>query len=308
MGEQGLLAGIGWTRAVRLEGLTGPRDAEIWVKLEGANPTGSYKDRMALAMIRGAERSGLLRPGQIVVEATGGSTGASLGLVCAVTGHPLRVVSSAAFAQEKIAAMRAFGAEVDLVASPPGGLRPDLWPQMIELAKVIADQVTGFATDQFHNPEVINAYKPLGYEVAAQVPGRIDAFCVSVGTGGCLIGAGRALRHRFPQMLRVAVEPAESPVVSGGEPGTHRIEGVGIGFWPPLLAEYDYDEVMAVSSEQALDMARTAAARFGLFSGPSTGANLVAAQRLAQRLGEGHRVLTVQVDSGLKYLSSGLYG
>jgi cysteine synthase A len=307
MAEQGLLAGIGWTRAVRLDGLAGPGDAEVWVKLEAANPTGSYKDRMALAMIRGGEQTGRLRPGQMVVEATAGSTGASLALVCAVTGHPLRVVTSDAFAPEKVAVMRAFGAEVDVVPSPPGGLRPDLWPQLIELAKIVADQVDGFATDQFRNPEVINAYKPLGYEVAAQVPGQIDAFCVSVGTAGCLVGAGRALRQRFPEMLRVAVEPSESPVLSGGEPGTHSIEGAGIGFWPPLLADYDFDEIMTVSTGEAYRMARLAASRFGLFSGPSTGANLVAAARLASRLGQGHRVLTVQVDSGLKYLSGGLF-
>ncbi|ONI79709.1 hypothetical protein ALI144C_23390 [Actinosynnema sp. ALI-1.44] len=307
MAEQGLLAGIGWTRAVRVDGLTGDADAEVWLKLEAANPTGSYKDRMALAMIRGAEHTGRLRPGQIVVEATGGSTGASLALVCAVTRHPLRLVTSDAFAAEKLSAMRAFGAEVDLVTSPPGGFRPELWPQLIELARLVADQVDGFATDQFHNPDVINAYKPLGYEVAAQVPGRIDAFCVSVGTGGCLIGAGRALRQRFPSMLRVAVEPAESPVLSGGQAGTHRIEGMGIGFWPPLLESYDFDEVIAVSTDEARDMARVAAAEHGLFSGPSTGANLVAAARLARRLGRGHRVLTVQVDSGLKYLSCGLF-
>ncbi|MCE7004152.1 cysteine synthase family protein [Kibdelosporangium philippinense] len=307
MAEQGLLAGIGWTRAVRLDGLTGANDAEVWVKLEAANPTGSYKDRMALAMIRGAEQTGRLRPGQIVVEATGGSTGASLAMVCALTGHPLRVVTSDAFALEKLSAMRAFGADVDMVTSPPGGFQPELWPQLIELARLVADQVDGFATDQFHNQDVINAYKPLGYEVAAQVPGQIDAFCVSVGTGGCLIGAGRALRQRFPEMLRVAVEPAESPVLSGGEPGTHQIEGAGIGFWPPLLESYDFDEVISVTSADALEMARVAAAEYGLFSGPSTGANLVAAARLARRLGSGHRVLTVQVDSGLKYLSSGLF-
>jgi cysteine synthase A len=224
-----------------------------------------------------------------------------------VTGHPLRVVTSDAFAREKLAAMRAFGAEVDLVASPPGGLRPDLWPQLIELARLVADQVDGFATDQFHNPEVINAYKPLGYEVAAQVPGRIDAFCASVGTGGCLTGAGRALRQRFPDMLRVAVEPSESPVLSGGQPGTHRIEGIGIGFWPPLVEPYDFDEVITVSSGEAHEMARTAARRLGLFSGPSTGANLAAAAQLAARLGKGNRVLTVQIDSGLKYLSCGLF-
>ncbi|ALG10208.1 PLP-dependent cysteine synthase family protein [Kibdelosporangium phytohabitans] len=307
MAEQGLLAGIGWTRAVRVDGLTGADDAEVWVKLEAANPTGSYKDRMALATIRGAEQTGRLRHGQIVVEATGGSTGASLALVCAVTRHPLRLVTSDAFAPEKLSAMRAFGAEVDLVTSPPGGFRPELWPQLIELARLVADQVDGFATDQFHNPDVINAYKPLGYEVAAQVPGQIDAFCVSVGTGGCLVGAGRALRQRFPSMLRVAVEPAESPVLSGGRAGTHRIEGMGIGFWPPLLESYDFDEVITVSTGEAREMARVAAAEYGLFSGPSTGANLVAAARLARRLGRGHRVLTVQVDSGLKYLSCGLF-
>jgi cysteine synthase len=307
MAEQGLLAGIGWTRAVRLDGLTGPGDAEVWIKLEAANPTGSYKDRMALAVIRGAERSGRLLPGQPVVEATAGSTGTSLAMVCAVTGHPLRAVTSDVFAPEKIAAMRAFGAEVDLVASPPGGLRPDLMPQLMALAKMVAEQLDGFATDQFVNPDVIDAYKPLGYEVAAQVPGRIDAFCVSVGTGGCLIGAGRALRLRFPELLRVAVEPSESAVLSGGDAGTHRIEGTGMGFWPPLLAEHDFDEVFTVGTAEALAMARHASAELGLFSGPSTGANLVAAAALAARLGRGHRVLTVQVDSGLKYLSGGLF-
>lgn len=143
--------------------------------------------------------------------------------------------------------------------------------------------------------------------MAAQVPGRIDAFCVSVGTGGCLVGAGRALRQRFPEMLRIAVEPAESPVLSGGEAGTHSIEGMGAGFWPPLLAEHDFDEVIGVSSVRARLMARQAAEEFGLFSGPSTGANLVAAAEVAARLGAGCRVLTVQVDSGLKYLSGGLF-
>ena len=261
---------IGGTPVVRLDNLPPANSAEVWVKLEGANPTGSYKDRMALAMIEGAERDGRLAPGQAVVEYTGGSTGSSLAYVCAVTGHPLRIVSSDAFAPEKIQTMRAFGADVELIPSP-GGITPDLIPSMVRRAGEIARETGAFATDQFNNTDMIDGYHRLGEEVLEQL-GTVDAFCCYVGTAG-----------------------------------THHVEGGGIGYWPPQLHADDFDEVMAIPEADGFAMARRAARADGIFSGPSTGVNLVAALRLAERLGPGHRVVTVQVDSGLKYLSGPLY-
>jgi cysteine synthase A len=301
----GTLAAIGRTPVVRLERLAGAESAEVWVKLESGNPTGSYKDRMALAMIEGAERTGRLRPGQLVVEYTGGSTGSSLAFVCAVKGYPLRIVSSDAFAVEKLRTMRAFGAEVELVHSPDG-ITPDLIPAMIKRAGEIAAETGAFWTDQMNNTDMIEGYRRLGEELLDQVP-RIDAFCSYVGTAGCFLGTTRALVEKLPNLRRVAVEPGESAVLSGGQPGTHRIEGGGIGRWPPMLRPEDFDEVVAVPTAEAFDMARRAVGAEGLMSGPSTGANLVAALALARRLGPGHRVVTVQVDSGLKYLSGDLY-
>ena len=301
-----VLAAIGGTPLVRLERLVEPGMADVWVKLEAANPTGSYKDRMALAMIEGAERAGRLRPGQTVVEYTGGSTGSSLAFVCSVKGYPLRIVTSDAFAAEKLATMRALGAELEVIESPEG-ITPGLIPAMMERAAEIAAEVDGYQTDQFRNADMIDGYRALGRELLEQLDGRLDAFCAYVGTSGCFVGTTRELRVSLPQLLRVAVEPAESAVLSGRPAGTHRIEGGGSGFWPPQLAQDDLDEVIPVSSDDAFVMARRAAREEGVFSGPSTGANLVAALALARRLGEGKRVATVQVDSGLKYLAGDLY-
>ena len=303
----GMLGAIGSTPVVRLEHLLEPGMAEVWAKLESSNPTGSYKDRMALAMIEGGERDGRLAPGQTVVEYTGGSTGSSLAYVCALKGYPLRIVSSDAFALEKIRTMRAFGADVEIVPSPEG-ITPELLPRMIERSKEIVEETGGFATDQFNNRDMVEGYRAVGAELLEQLGGRIDAFCTYVGTAGCFCGVTRELRAALPHLHRVAVEPAESPVLSGGEPGTHRIEGGGVGFWPPLLREDDVDEVVAVSTAEAFAMARRAAGEEGLWSGPSTGANLVVALELARRLGEGKRVVTPVVDSGLKYLAGDLYG
>jgi cysteine synthase A len=300
---------IGDTPVVRLDRLAGQDDAEVWVKLEAANPTGSYKDRMALAMIEAAERDGRLAPGQLVVEYTGGSTGSSLAYVCAVKGHPLRIVSSDAFAPEKILTMRAFGAEVELISSPEG-ITPELIPAMVRRAGEIAAETGGFQTDQFNNHDMLDGYRRLGEELLEQLPGppAIDAFCSYVGTAGCFLGTTRAMAAALPDLHRVAVEPGESAVLSGGPLGTHHIEGGGIGRRPPLLEPSDFDEVIAVPEAEAFAMARHAAMAEGVFSGPSTGANLVGALQLARRLGPGHRVVTTQVDSGLKYLGGTLYG
>jgi cysteine synthase A len=317
MDRTGGLSAIGNTPVVRLALLADDNCAEVWVKMEAANPTGSYKDRMALAMIEAAEADGRLRPGQPVVEYTGGSTGSSLAFVCAVKGYPLRIVSSDAFAEEKIRTMRAFGAEVELIPSPDG-ITPGLIPSMMRRAAEIAAQTGAFATDQFNNADMIEGYRRLGEELLGQLPGSvagspltgpppIGAFCSYVGTAGCFLGVSRALAAALPGLHRAVVEPAESAVLSGRPPGTHHIEGGGIGHRPPQLHPADYDEVIAIPEARAFATARQAARHEGIFSGPSTGANLAAALDIAARLGPGHRVVTLQVDSGLKYLTGPLY-
>jgi len=308
MDRTGGLSAIGNTPVVRLARMADDGCAEVWVKMEAANPTGSYKDRMALAMIEAAEADGRLQPGQPVVEYTGGSTGSSLAFVCAVKGYPLRIVSSDAFAEEKIRTMRAFGAEVELIPSPEG-ITPGLIPSMMRRAAEIATQTGAFATDQFNNADMIEGYRRLGEELLVQLPGSppIGAFCSYVGTAGCFLGVSRALAAALPGLHRAVVEPAESAVLSGRPPGTHHIEGGGIGRRPPQLSPADYDEVIAIPEARAFQLARQAAREEGIFSGPSTGANLAAALDIARRFGPGHRVVTVQVDSGLKYLTGPLY-
>src|ERR1700746_3691759 len=209
----GGIAAIGGTPVVRLARLAGEGCAEVWVKMEGANPTGSYKDRMALAMVEGAEADGRLRPGQLVVEYTGGSTGSSLALVCAVKGYPLRIVSSDAFADEKIRTMRAFGAEVELIPSPEG-ITPGLIPAMMRRAAEITAETGAFATDQFNNTDMVDGYHRLAEELLDQLPGPppISAFCSYVGTAGCFLGVSRALAATLPALCRVVVEPGESAV------------------------------------------------------------------------------------------------
>lgn len=302
------LEAIGGTPVARIEALEQSTGAEIWVKCEAANPTGSYKDRMALAMIEGAERNGRLQPGQPIVEYTGGSTGSSLAFVCAVKGYPLRIVSSDAFAVEKIRTMEAFGAAVELVHST-GGITPDLISEMVRRAGEISAETGAYWTDQFNNTDMVEGYRRMGEEVLQQLPGPsgISAFCSYVGTAGCFLGTVRALRQRHPALRRVVVEPAESAVLSGGAAGPHHIEGGGIGRRPPLLGLDDFDEVVDVPEADAFDMARRAAREFGVFAGPSTGANLVAAFQIARSLDTGNRVVTVQVDTGLKYLNGPLF-
>jgi len=306
MDRIGALAAIGRTPIVRLTRLVEPGMAEVWIKLESFNPTGSYKDRMALAMIEGAERSGRLRPGQTVVEYTGGSTGSSLALVCAIKGYPLRIVSSDAFADEKRRTMLAFGAEVELIASPEG-ITPGLIPAMRARAAKLAREIGGFQTDQFNNADMVAGYHQMGTEIIEQLDGGLDAWVGYVGTAGCFLGVTQALRAHWPDLLRVVVEPVESAVLSGKPPGIHRIEGGGIGSRPPQLGPQDWDDVLAVSSSDAIAMARRAARVEGVWSGPSTGANLVAALEIAHRLGPERRVATVLVDSGLKYLGGAVY-
>jgi cysteine synthase A len=302
----GALAAIGNTPVVQLSRLPGPDAAEVWIKLEGANPTGSYKDRMALAMIEGAEARGTLRPGQTVVEYTGGSTGSSLAFVCSIKGYPLKIVSSNVFADEKIKTMRAFGADVELIHSD-NGIHPDLIPQMRTRAEEIVEDEGAFLTDQFNNLDTLDLYIEIGRELVSQIGGEIHGVVAYVGIGGAYTGASRPIRERWPNVIRTVVEPAESAVISGHAAGSHMIEGGGVGFIPALITPESYDRVEMVSTADACAMARQLAVTEGVWTGPSGGASALAAIRLARELGPGHRVVTLQPDTGLKYLSGDLY-
>jgi cysteine synthase len=297
---------IGRTPVVRLTRIV-PRDAaDVFVKLEYFNPTGSYKDRMALAMIEGAEARGALRPGMRVVEYTGGSTGSSLAMVCAIKGYQFKPLSSDAFAPEKIRTMEAFGASVEIVPSEGGKVTPGLFDRFRERIAVLKDEPGTFWTDQFHNTDALNGYREIGVELLKQI-GRVDLFCGAVGTAGMLVGVSRALKDAGSTARIVALEPAGSPMLTTGKGGAHRVEGTAPGFVPPHLTRSDYDEARAIDEEEARAMARRLAREEGIFAGTSTGLNVVAAVKCAIELGPGHNVATVAVDTGLKYLNGDLF-
>lgn len=298
---------IGATPVVQLRHVVPDAAADVFVKLEWFNPTGSYKDRMALAMIEAAEARGDLRPGMTVVEYTGGSTGSSLAFVCAVKGYRFRVVSSDAFAVEKLRTMSAFGAELTLVESKGGRITPDLLPRMIETAREFASEPDAYWTNQLHNRDSLDGYREIGRELLEQMDRSIDVFCGAVGTAGMVMGVAEALSGESAHTRIVVLEPATTPVISGGEPGTHHVEGIGIGFVPPLLDADRYDEVRPIDETEGRVMARRLAAEEGLLAGTSTGLNIVGAIGLATELGAGHTVVTVAVDTGLKYLAGDLY-
>ncbi len=305
--EAPVLRCIGKTSMLELTRIV-PKDcARILLKIESENPTGSMKDRMALAMIEAGERSGRLEPGGRVVEYTGGSTGVSLALICAARGYPLNIVTSDAFSAEKRDHMAALGAEVTLIHSDAGGMNEALTRAMIEAAHEIAGRTGAFWTDQLNNAGQLPAYHIMGDEIWDQTGGRIDAFVQSTGTSASLRGNGEALRCHKPDILLVAVEAEESSVLSGGTSGVHKIEGVGPGFVPPLWRPDMIDQIATVSTSDAMAMARRLAQTEALFAGTSTGANLVAAIDLGRRLGPGATVVTIMCDSGMKYLSMPLY-
>jgi cysteine synthase A len=302
-----VLAAIGNTSLVRLRRVVPPGCADVFVKLEWENPTGSMKDRMALAVIARAEADGRLVSGDTVVEYTGGSTGASLALVCAARGYRIRIVTSEAFSQEKRDQMAALGAELTLVPSEGGLTTRKLILDMIETARAMASEPHTYWTDQLNNHDSIAGYEPLGEEIWSQTQGAVGAFVHSVGTAASLRGVATALRRHAPGVRIVAVEPAESPVLGGGQAGPHKIEGVGIGYLPPLWDPSLVDEIVPVATADAKEMARRLAREEALFAGTSSGANVVAALRVAERLGPGATVVTLMCDSGLKYVSTDVY-
>ena len=302
-----LLAAIGNTSIVRLRRIVPAGCAEILVKLEWENPTGSLKDRMAEAVIARAEADGRLKPGDTVVEYTGGSTGTSLALVCAVKGYRLRIVTSDAFSREKLDHMAALGAELTLIPSEGGRTTKQLILDMIDAARAYSREPRTCCTDQLHNLDTIAGYHALGEEIWSQTEGRIDAFVHCVGTGASSRGVATVLKRHRPSIEIVVVEPAESSVLLGGPAGPHKIEGVGIGYTPPLWESSLVDGIEAVGTDEAKAMARRLAREEGLFAGTSSGANVVVALRVAERLGPAARVVTLMADSGLKYLSTDAY-
>jgi cysteine synthase A len=301
-----VLDAVGSTPLVRLRRLVAPASADVVVKLEYFNPTGSYKDRMALAMIEGAERRGALRPGMRVVEYTGGSTGSSLAMVCAMKGYDFHPLSSDAFAAEKLDTMRAFGADLELVPSDGGKVTPGLFDRFKARIKELAQDPNTFWTDQFNNADAIEGYANIGRELLAQA-GRVDAFVGMVGTAGMLVGVSQALKQASAWTRIVALEPSTSPFLTTGKAGPHRVEGTAAGFWPPHLTAGSYDEARAIDEDAGRAMARRAARAEGIFAGTSTGLNLAAAIDVARELGPGKLVATVAVDTGLKYLAGDLY-
>jgi cysteine synthase A len=302
-----LLDAIGNTSLVRLRHVVPAGCAEVFVKLEWENPTGSMKDRMALAVIQRAESDGRLKPGGTVVDYTGGSTGASLALVCAARGYRIRIVTSDAFSREKRDQMAAFGAELILVPSEDGKTTKQLILNMIEKARELSREPGVYWTDQLNNHDSIAGYFPLAEEIWTQTNGKVDAFVHCVGTAASSRGVATVLKRHQPAVRIIAVEPGESAVLLGHPAGPHKIEGVGIGYTPPLWVPSLVDEVVAVPTGEAKEMARRLAREEALFAGTSSGANVVAALHAAKRLGPGRCVVTLMADSGLKYVTTDVY-
>jgi cysteine synthase A len=302
-----ILQSIGNTSLVQLQHVVPSNCGKIFAKLEWQNPSGSMKDRMARGVISRAEADGRLSLGDTVVEYTGGSTGTSLALVCTAKGYAIQVVSSKAFSREKLDHMVAYGAQLTLVPYDGGGITKQLFLDMIEAARALSSRPHTYWVNQLANPDTIAGYLPLGEEIWNQTQGKIDAFVQSVGTGASLRGVATVLKRHNPKIRIIAVEPDESAVLSGGKSGAHDIEGIGVGYTPPLWEPSLVDEVLTVKTADAKDMARQLARREAIFAGTSSGGNVHAAIRVAQKLGPSAKVVTLMIDSGLKYVSTDLY-
>lgn len=299
---------IGKTALIKLERLSEPGSADIFVKYEGANPTGSMKDRMALSMIEGAEQRGELKPGDTVLEYTGGSTGSSLAMVCAVKGYRAHFISSDAFSKEKLQTMKAFGAELELFPSENGAITAKLIDDMISRARELSKQPNTFWTNQFNNTDNRNAYHAMANEVIGTLGNGIDEFIMGVGTGGCFSGNAEIYKKEIPGIRCIAIEPYFVRALSGGDKtGKHRLEGIGAGFIPAICRLDLADEIIAVKDEDAMGTARKLARMEGIFGGTTSGANVWVAIQRARILGPGKKIVTVVCDSGLKYLNGDLY-
>jgi cysteine synthase len=298
----------GNTPLIKLERITEPGWAEIYVKNEGANPTGSMKDRMALSMIEGAEKRGELKPGGKVVEYTGGSTGSSLAMICASKGYTAHFVSSDAFAKEKLQTMKAFGAQLDIIPSEEGKITANLILSLISKARELSKSPNTFWTDQFNNIDNRNAYHKMAKEIVDELGNSIDEFITGVGTGGSFSGNAEFLKNAIPNIRCIAIEPQHVRALSGGDiSGKHKLEGIGSGFVPSICRLDLADEIIAVSDEDAYETARKLARKEGIFGGITSGANVWAAMQRAKLIGPGKKIVTIIVDSGMKYLNGDLY-
>ena len=299
---------IGNTPLIKLEHLTEPGWANVYVKYEGANPTGSMKDRMALSMIEGAERRGELRPGGMVLEYTGGSTGSSLAMVCAYKGYKARFVTSDAFAKEKLQTMQVFGAELEIIPSEGGGFSAQLVDSLIARAKELSSEPNTFWTDQFNNPDNRSAYHAMAREVLVALDGSVDEFITGVGTGGSFSGNTEVYKDTNPDTRCIAIQPRNLPFLSGGKTsGKHKLEGIGSGFIPSICRTDLIDDIISVSDEDAYTTARKLATVEGIWGGTTSGANVWVALQRARALGPGKNIVTIICDSGLKYLNGDLY-
>lgn len=302
-----IIDAIGNTPMVELKNIVPAKSARIIAKLESANPTGSMKDRMAKAVIEGAEKKGLIKQGSTIVEYTAGTTGISLAFVCASRGYNFHAVFSDAFSNEKRIIMKAFGAAITDVLSDNKKINEKLIKELIEISGKLSEKENHWWADQLNNKDREQGYYPLGDELWEQSKGSLDAFVHSVSTAHSIHGVTKSLLKHNNKIETFAVEPAESAVLSGGSSGSHKIEGIGIGFIPPLWQPEFVNEILTVTTEDALTMARRLAKEEGIFAGTSTGANVVAALRVAERLGQEKTVATIIVDSGMRYLSTPLY-
>lgn len=296
------------TPLLKLQKLAPSGGAEIFVKYEGANPTGSMKDRMALSMIEGAEKRGQLKPGGTVVEYTGGSTGSSLARICAMKGYQAHFVCSDAFAAEKLQTMRAFGARLDIIPSGDGKINAALIQKLIDRARELSQQPNSFWTDQFNNPDNRSAYHEMAREIIGELGTDIDEFIMGVGTGGAFSGNAEEFKKQIPGIRCLAIEPYYVRGLSGGDKsGKHKLEGIGSGFVPSITRLDLADEIVPVKDEDAYDTARQLATTEGIWGGTTSGANVWAALQRAKVLGKGKRIVTLICDTGLKYLSGDLY-
>ena len=298
---------IGNTPIVKLQKIIPRGCGEIYLKLEAYNPTGSKKDRMALAMIEGAEKRGDLKKGMTVVEYSGGSTGAGLAFVCSLKGYRFRLITADVFGKEKICLMNSLGADLEVIKSRDGKITKELINKMINRAKEISKEPNTFFTNQLDNEDVIKGFIPLGEEILDQINGSIDAVCDTVGTAGTLIGIAKAFKKANSNSKIIAVEPSSSPILSEGIKGSHNVEGVGLGFIPKIYDSKLVDDVITIEESIARQTSRDLALKEGVFCGTSSGMNVAAAIQISQKLGPKSRVVTIACDTGLKYLSEGLF-
>jgi cysteine synthase len=305
--QQNITLAIGNTPLIELKNIIPVQSARIVAKMELANPTGSMKDRMARAVIEGAELRGQVKKGDTIVEYTAGTTGISLAFVCASLGYRFHAVFSDAFSNEKRITMKAFGAQITDVMSDNKKITEKLIKEMIETSRKLSEQKNHWWADQLNNHDAEKGYYALGEEIWEQTNGEVDAFVHAVSTAHSIHGCTKALWKKNKNITIYGVEPEESAVLSGRPSGSHKIEGIGIGFVPPLWQPNLVNEILTVSTEDAMSMARRLAKEEGIFAGTSTGANVVAALRVAEKLGPGKTVATIIVDSGLRYVSTPLY-